>query len=81
MRMKFINFETSIDLFHRFFSKKLISENVNNLKSKRSFLNFNNNLTKTLKKIFRNFFNDLCDFDVFEDSFKRNIIIKIVFRH
>ena len=34
IKMKFINFKTLIDLFHRFFSKKSINENVNNLKSK-----------------------------------------------
>ena len=58
MKMKFINFETSIDSFYRFFSKKLMNKNVNNSKSKRSFLNFNNDLTKTFKKIFQDFYND-----------------------
>ena len=54
-KMKFMNFETSIDLFYRFFSKKSMSENVNNSKSKNEFSNFNNDLTKTLIKTFRNF--------------------------
>ena len=34
MRVKFIDFQTSIDSFYRFFSKKLINENVDNSKSK-----------------------------------------------
>ena len=58
MKMKFIDSETSIDSFYHFFSKKSINENVDNSKSKHLSLNFNNDLTKTLKKIFRNFYND-----------------------
>ena len=80
MKMKFINFETSIDSFYRFFSKKLINENVNNLKSKRSFLNFNNDLIKALKKTSRDFFNDFNKTSFFKDSLERNIIMKIAFR-
>ena len=34
IKMKFINFETSIDSLHRFFSKKSINEDINNSKSK-----------------------------------------------
>ena len=53
MKMKRIDFESLIiDLFYRFFSKKSINENVDNSKMKHSFLNFNGDLTKTLKKIF-----------------------------
>ena len=53
MKMKRVDFETSIiDLFHRFFSKKSINENVNNSKTKYSFLIFNGDLTEALKKIF-----------------------------
>ena len=80
MKMKLINFETSIDSFYRFSSKKSINENVNNLKSKRSFLNFNNDLTKTLKKIFRDFFHNFDKTSFFKDSLERNIITKITFR-
>ena len=68
MRMKFINFQTSINLFHRFFSKKLINENVNNSKSKNQFSNFNNDLTKTLKKIFRDIYNDFDESLFFENN-------------
>ena len=51
--MKRIDFETSIvDSFYRFFSKKPMNENVNNSKMKHSFSIFNNDLMKTLKKIF-----------------------------
>ena len=53
IKVKRIDFESSIiDLFHRFFSEKSINENVNNSKTKYSSFNFNNDLTKTLKKIF-----------------------------
>ena len=52
MKLKRVDFESSIDSFHRFFSKKSINENADNLKTKYSFLNFNDDLTKTLKKIF-----------------------------
>ena len=34
IKMKFIDFETLIDSFYRFFSKKSINKNVNNSKSK-----------------------------------------------
>ena len=60
MRVKRVDFESSIiDSFHRFFSKKSINENVDNLKTKYSFFNFNDDLIKTLKKIFRSIYNDL----------------------
>ena len=50
--MKRIDFETSIiDSFHHFFSKSM-NENVDNSKTKHSFLIFNDGLTKALKKIF-----------------------------
>ena len=55
IKMKRINFETLIDSFYRFSSKKPINENVNNSKSKYSFSNFNDDLTKTLKKSFETF--------------------------
>ena len=55
--MKLINFEALIDSFYRSFSKKSINENVNNSKSKRLSLNFNDDLTKTFEKTFRNFYN------------------------
>ena len=67
MRLKFIDFKTLIDSFHRFFSKKLINENVNNSKSKHSLLSFNDDLTKTLKKTFGNFYNDF-DESLFFDN-------------
>ena len=60
MRIKRVDFKSSIiDSFYRFFSKKSINENVNNSKTKHSFFNFNNDLTKALKKTFRNICNDL----------------------
>ena len=69
MKMKRIDFKTSIvDSFHRFFSKKSINENINNSKTKYSFLIFNNDLTKTLKKIFRDIYNDLNKSSFFEDD-------------
>ena len=53
MKMKRVDFETSIiDLFYRFFSKKPMNEDVDNSKTKYSFLIFNNGLTEALKKIF-----------------------------
>ena len=53
MKMKRIDFEISIiDSFYRFFSKESMNENVDNSKTKYSFLIFNGGLTKTLKKIF-----------------------------
>ena len=67
MKIKRINFESSIvDSFYRFFSKKSINENVNNSKTKYSFFNFNDDLTKTLKKIFQNIYNDLNEPSFFE---------------
>ena len=68
MKMKRIDFESSIDSFHRFFSKKSINENVNNLKTKHSFSNFNGDLTKALKKTFRNIYNDLNESLFFEND-------------
>ena len=67
IRMKRIGFESSIvDSFHRFFSKKSINENVDNSKIKHSFFNFSGDLTKTLKKLFRNIYNDLNEPSSFE---------------
>ena len=80
IRIKFIDFKMLIDSFHRFFSKKSINENVNNSKSKRSFSNFNNDLIKTFKKIFRGFFNDFNKISFFKNSLKKNIITQIAFR-
>ena len=69
MKIKRIDFKTSIvDLFYRFFSKKSINENVNNSKTKHSSLIFNDDLTKTLKKIFRNIYNDLNESLSFEND-------------
>ena len=60
MKMKRIDFETSIiDSFYRFFSKKSINEDVDNSKIKHSFSIFNGDLMKTLKKTFRDIYNDL----------------------
>ena len=60
MKMKRVDFETSIvNSFHRFFSKKPINKNVNNSKTKHPFSIFNGDLTKMLKKTFRNIYNDL----------------------
>ena len=60
MKMKRIDFKTSIvDLFYRFFSKEPMNKDINNSKIKHSFLIFNDDLTKTLKKIFRDIYNDL----------------------
>ena len=67
IKIKFIDFETLINSFYRFFLKKSINKNVNNSKSKHSFLNFNNNLTKKLKKTFRDFYNDF-DESLFFDN-------------
>ena len=69
MKMKRIDFETSIiDSFYRFFSKKSMNENVDNSKTKHSFLIFNNGLTKALKEIFRNIYNDLNESSSFESD-------------
>ena len=67
-KMKRVNFESSIDSFYRFFSKKLMNENVDNSKTKHSFLSFNDDLTKTLKKIFRDIYNDLNESLFFEND-------------
>ena len=77
--MKFIDFKTSIDSFHRFFSKETMNKNVNNLKSKNQSLSFNNDLTKTLIKTFQGFFNDFDETLFFDDFFKRDITTKIAF--
>ena len=45
-----------------------MNENVNNSKIKHSFLIFNNDLTETLKKIFRNIYNDLNESSSFEND-------------
>ena len=69
MKMKRIDFESLIvDSFHRFFSKKPINENVDNSKTKHSFLNFSDDLTKTLKKTFRDIYNDLSESSSFEND-------------
>ena len=69
MKIKRIDFETSIvDLFYRFFSKKSMNENVNNSKTKYSFLIFSDDLTKTLKEIFRSIYNDLSESSFFEND-------------
>ena len=69
MKMKRVDFETSIiNSFHRFFSKKPMNENVDNSKTKYSFLIFNGDLTKTLKKIFRDIYNDLNESLFFEND-------------
>ena len=53
MKIKRVDFETSIvDSFYRFFSKESMNENANNSKTKHSFLIFNGDLIKTLKKTF-----------------------------
>ena len=65
--MKRVDFESSIvDSFYRFFSKKSMNEDVNNSEIKHSSFNFNNDLTKTLKKIFRDTCNDLNESSFFE---------------
>ena len=67
MKMKRIDFELLIiDSFHRFFSKESINENADNSEMKHSFFNFNDGLTKTLKKIFRDIYNDLNESSSFE---------------
>ena len=69
MKMKRIDFETLIvDSFHRFFSEESMNENANNSKTKHSFSIFNDDLTKTLKKIFRNIYNDLSESLFFEND-------------
>ena len=39
-------------------TKKTMNENVDNSRLKRSFSNFNDDLTKTLEKTFQDFYND-----------------------
>ena len=69
MKMKRIDFKTSIiDSFHRFSSKKSMNENADNSKTKHLFLIFNNDLTKTLKKTFRDIYNDLNESLFFEND-------------
>ena len=69
MKMKRVDFETSIvDLFYHFFSKKSMNEDVDNSKTKHSFLIFNGDLTEALKKIFRDIYNDLSESSFFEDD-------------
>ena len=71
MKMKRVDFKSSIDSFHYFFSKKSMNENVDNSKMKHSFLNFNNDLTKTLKETFRGTYNDLNE----SSSFKNDLLL------
>ena len=74
MKMKRIDFKTSIiDSFHRFFSKKSINENVDNSKTKHSFLIFSDGLTKALKEIFRDIYNDLNESSSFEDDLSSTV--------
>ena len=69
MKIKRTDFETSIvDSFHHFFSKKSINENADNSKTKHSFLIFSDDLTKTLKEIFRDIYNDLSESLFFEND-------------
>ena len=69
IKMKRIDFETLIiDSFHHFFSKEPINENVDNSKTKHSFSIFNDDLTKTLKEIFRDIYNDLNESSFFEND-------------
>ena len=68
IRVKLINFEMSIDSFYHFFPKKSMNENVDNSKSKRSFLNFNDDLIETFKKTFRNSYNDFDETSFFNNE-------------
>ena len=68
MKMKCVDFESLIDLFYRFFSKESMNKNVDNSKMKHSFSNFNDDLTKTLKKIFRDICNDLNELLFFKND-------------
>ena len=45
-----------------------MNENVDNLRSKNQFSNFNDDLTKTLKKIFRGIYNDFDESSFFEND-------------
>ena len=79
MKMKFINFQTSIDSFYRFFSKKSMNENVNNSELKGQLLNFSDGLIKALKKIFRNIYNDFDESSFFEND-KGSLLITFHFQ-
>ena len=68
MKMKFINFQTSINSFYRFSSKKSMKKNVDNSKSKSQFSKFSGDLTKALKKIFRDIYNDFDESSFFEND-------------
>ena len=68
MKMKRVDFKSSIDSFYYFSSKKSINENVNNSKTKHSFSSFNGDLIKTLKKIFRSIYNNLSESLFFEND-------------
>ena len=69
MKIKRADFETSIiDSFYRFFSKKSMNENVDNSEAEHSFSIFNDGLTKALKKIFRDIYNDLNESSFFEND-------------
>ena len=45
-----------------------MNENVDNSKSKNQLLNFNNDLTKALKEIFRSIYNDFDESSFFEND-------------
>ena len=45
-----------------------MNENVNNSRSKHSFSNFNDDLTKRLKKTFRGFYKDFDELLSFDDE-------------
>ena len=68
MKIKRVDFKSSIDLFYRFSLKESINKNVNNSKTKHSFSNFNGGSTKMLKKTFRDIHNDLNELSFFEDD-------------
>ena len=72
--MKRVDFETSIiDLFYRFSSKKSMNKNVDNSKTKHSFSIFNNDLMKTLKKTFRDIYNNLNESSFFENDLSSTV--------
>ena len=73
IKMKRVDFESLIDSFYHFFSKKPMNENVDNPKIKYSFLNFNNDLMKTLKEIFRNIYNDLNESSFFKSDLSSTV--------
>ena len=69
IKIKRIDFKTSIiDSFYRFFSKEPMNENVDNSKTKHSFSIFSGDLTKALKKTFRDIYNDLNESSFFEND-------------